>query len=220
MVRHCLASMGLCICLTSVLRAEENSPATPNKDLKPLQGLWESSWGGGDQGDGTVFLPVLTKMVISGEQMQWLGSPFGADGSGKINLGTNGKRKWIRWTCNVKVKGQPETKTVEFTYQIKRDDLTLYLDEGDKPFTLARVAGIQKPLANAVVEFVEANGIRDGELLITSYRILKSAHRGPGFVTAAEHSVPMQGASIFHVQECELEKITVDQVRGLLNKKT
>jgi hypothetical protein len=124
MFRHRVFLMVLCLCLPFLLSAEEQKTKPPEDDLKPLQGLWKGSWGGG-QRDGVIFQPVLSRIGINGDRVEWRGLPFESDGSGTISLSKKGEGKYLRFSYTVKADGQVQKKTVDVPYTVKGDALTL-----------------------------------------------------------------------------------------------
>ena len=219
MFRHRVFLMVLCLCLPFLLSAEEQKTKPPEDDLKPLQGLWKGSWGGG-QGDGVIFQPVLSRIGINGDRVECRGLPFESDGSGTISVSKKGEDKSLQFSYTVKADGQVQKKTVDVPYTVKGDALTLTFRENGE-CRLLRVTVQQQPLANASVECVLATGINDSDdLLITRYSVLNAAKIEAKYYEPHNQAIPTKDAAIFHVQEGELKKVTVDQARRLLNKQT
>ncbi|MAG94934.1 MAG: hypothetical protein CMJ48_14500 [Planctomycetaceae bacterium] len=206
-----------CVLLTGVARSDER-PDRSSGDLKTLYGLWRGSWGGGEN-DGVVFQPVKAELYIGEGRAVWQGLPM-LDGTGAIRL-SGGSPRSGRFTYSTMPKDKPQEKPVGFTYAIKGDTVVLDIGEDGKRVSLRRIAIEQTPFADVGVDFETARGVdREGNLLVTTYRVIRVGDRGPELHSPVSFVRPLEHAHIYRVLEHGAKRITVEEVRRLLRTPT
>jgi hypothetical protein len=180
-----------------------------------MEGLWSGSWGGGER-DGVVFQPVLAELVIDGEHVEMSGFRDAARVTGTVRFDPGSRQMQI--TATTGIGGQPAPEVIHYAYELKGPHLTLI--DGDKiEVHLQKCSGAEKPLADARVELVEAEGINDaGELLVTEFRVLRSGQTGKNYFEPWRRSLKTQRATVLLMQESGLKSISVDDARGLIRR--
>jgi hypothetical protein len=183
---------------------------------QPIEGLWFGAWGGGPRGDGTVMQPVMAELFVKGDHVELRHFRNLSSLTGTIRF--DEKTKQMRMTPKAEAGSAPAPKTVDYTYDIKRDTLTL--TDGTKfSIPLRRVDIAQNPLANAQVELVVASGInRAGDLLVTEFTELRLGSVGATYFRPQKRSLKTKQATVLFAQEAGLKKVTLDEARGLVRE--
>jgi hypothetical protein len=195
----------------------DGAPQDPASAAKSIEGLWSGAWGGGER-DGVVFQPVIAELLIKGDHVELCGFRNLGRLTGTVRLDARTKRMHI--TPAAGPGGQPKPKAIEFTYEIKADELTL-TDTDKVPVSLRRRRVAQNPLANLQVEFLTALGINDaGDLRVIEYRVLRAGQAGATYYEPQDRTLKTKQATVFLAQEVGLKKVTVDEARGLIRKAT
>lgn len=211
--------MLLGICVASVAMADDPQAKPVDAELAAIQGLWEGSWGGGNR-NGVIFQPVIAKLAIHGNRVEWWGLPQTGDGLGTIRLSRDDKSKTLRLTAAVKPGDASPGEVTQFSYAVKEDSLTLAVGEA-RECSFSRVAVSSPPRASVAVELVIAEGINDsGNLQIMRTRSRHVASLNAEYFEPERLNYSINDASIFRLEKRELKKLTVDQVRPLLQKPT
>jgi hypothetical protein len=163
-----------------------------------------------------VFQPVIAELFIRGEQLEITGFPHVGRLTGTVRFDAGAKR--LRITPAPAAGVQPAPKALEYAYEVKRDRLTL--TDGDRTtITLQRLHVVQKPLANAQVEFVAATGINDaGDLLVTKFTVLRAGRTGTTYYRPEKQLLSTKQATVLLVQETGLKKVTIEEARRLVGK--
>jgi len=115
-----LQSMAVALLFVGLSFADEPPTRKSVDDAKSIEGLWSGSWGGGGR-DGVVFQPVLAEMVIQGDKVELWGFRNANRFSGTVRVDTTARQ--LRMAP--KDSDLPATKTLDYTYEIKGDKLTL-----------------------------------------------------------------------------------------------
>src|SRR5262245_19663434 len=205
------------VCLMIVVCAGDAASQDAASAAKQIEGLWSGAWGGG-QRDGVVFQPVLAEMLIKGDYVEMCGFRNVGRLSGTVRCDATTKKMHI--TPAAAPGGQPKPKAVEFTYEIKGDELTL-TDTDKVPVSLSRRRVAQNPLANVQIEFLTASGFNaTGDLLVTEYRVLQAGKTGATYYQPQDRTLNTKQATVLLMQEAGLKKVTVDEARGLIRKAT
>jgi hypothetical protein len=203
------------VCLLLVACAGDVVPQDAANVAKSLEGLWSGAWGGG-QRDGVVFQPVIAEMLIQGDQVELCGFRNLGRLTGTVRFDARTRRMHI--TPAAGPEGKPRPKAIEFTYEIKGEELTL-TDADKVRVSLSRRPVAQNPLANVQVELLTASGINDaGDLLVTEYRVLKAGQAGATSYEPRNRTLKTRQATVLLAQEAGLKKVTVDEARGLIRK--
>lgn len=223
MIRRDLRIIAVALCLVGGLysHATPAHPASESKqpvtDSKAIEGLWSGAWGGGGR-NGVVFHPVLTELLIEGDHVELHGFRNVDRLTGTVRF--DARAKQLQITPKADDAGQPAPKTINYTYEIKGDELTL-IDSDEFPISLTRIRVARDPLGNAQVEFVAASGINDaGDLLVTAYAALRAGQTGTTYHRPENRSLKTKQATVHLVQESGSKKITVDEARGLIREST
>src|SRR5262249_34374526 len=138
--------------------------------------------------------------------------------TGTVRLDARAKRLHI--TPAAIPGDQPKPKAIEFTYEIKDDELTL-TDADKVPVSLRRRRVAQNPLGNVQMEAITATGINDaGDLLVTEYRVLRSGQAGATYFQPQDRRLKTKQATVLLAHESGLKKVTMDEARGLIRKAT
>jgi hypothetical protein len=190
----------------------------PVRDARPIEGFWLGPWGGGPRPDGTVMQPVMAELFIKGDHVELRHFRNMSTLSGTVRF--DEKTKQMRITPKAEAGDPPTPKTVDYTYDIKGDVLTL--TDGDKfSISFQKVPVAQDPLANAQVEIVVASGINQaGDLLVTEFTELRMGRVGATYFRPHKRSLKTKQATVLLAQEGGLKKITLDQARGLIREST
>jgi hypothetical protein len=185
---------------------------------QPVEGLWFGPWGGGPRPDGTVMQPVMAELFIKGDHVELRHFRNVSTLAGTVRF--DEKTRQMRITPKAEVGTATTPKTVDFTYDIKGDTITL--TDGTKfSIPLRRVDIAQNPLANAQVELVVASGInRAGDLLVTEFTELRLGSVGATYFRPQKRSLKTKQATVLLVQEAGLKKVTLDEARGLIREST
>jgi hypothetical protein len=205
------------VCLMLVACAGDGAPQDVASAPKSIEGLWSGSWGGGVR-DGAVFQPVIAEMLIKGDHVEMCGFRNLGRLTGTVRFDPRTKRMHI--TPAAGPEGKPKPKAIEFTYEIKAEELTL-TDADKVPVSLRRRRVAQNPLGNVQIQFLTASGIIGaGVLLVTEYRVLQAGKAGAIYYEPQDRTLKCKQATVLLAQEAGLKKVTVDEARGLIRKAT
>jgi hypothetical protein len=195
--------------------ADDNKPLA--NDLKPFQGLWSGSWGGGDA-NGVVFQPVLAEMVIHGDRVEVAGFRAAQRLRGTVRVDRAAKKLAIMPVATD--SRQNAQKEIEYSYELKSDGLTL-TDSDQVPVYLKQQPLQTNPLANVTVQLVAADEITDaGDLRVTEFTSVKAIRVDAPFHRAESRLLKTTGAAVFQSQEHGIKKISIQDARGSLKKST
>jgi hypothetical protein len=189
----------------------------PGSDVKAIEGLWHGSWGGGEV-QGTVYQPVLAELWIRGDQVELVGFRGAPPLIGTATIDESARR--LRITPKAERNGPPAPKALDYTYELKADQLDLI---GDDSFaiTLHRRPVVESPLADVQVEFVAADGIDDaGNLQVTRFGELRAGSAGTILHEPRHESLKTEDAVVFLARERDLKKIRIEKARGLIRERT
>jgi hypothetical protein len=222
MMRHNLRMMAMAVCLVGVARSGAVAPddpaansSAPVRASKPIEGLWSGSWGGGDR-DGVVFQPVIAELFIKGDHVELCGFRNPSRLTGTVRFDAIAKQ--MHMTPTAEAAGKSAPKTIDFGYEIKGDQLTLF-DSDRISITLQKHRALENPPANANLELVAATGINDaGDLLVTEFTVLRVGRTGATYFQPENHSLKTKQSTVLLIQETGLKKVSVDEARGLIRK--
>ena len=219
MVRILLLCMVVCVFLVDVVKPDEAPPDKSAAAPKALHGLWRGSWGrSGREDDGVVYMGSVGELYIGSGRAASKGLPI-PDGTGAIVLHSDGKRRWARFTYSVKEKGKPQQKPVDFSCEIRGDELTITIGDEGGSFSLTRVTVKETPFADINVDFEMARGVDgEGNLLATKFSAIRVGDRGPELPSRVSFARPLRNAHIYRVEENGAKKTTVEEVRRLLRE--
>jgi hypothetical protein len=217
MVSNTLRMMAIVLCLVGVSRSDDVTPKVRTDDSKSIEGLWFGFWGGGGA-NGVIFQPAKAELFIQGNHMELYGFHDVGRLTGTVRFDARTKQMHI--TPSAKAGGQPGPKAIDYLYEIKADELTL-IGSDRFSITLQRHRVVENPLANARVEFVAAAGIDDaGDLLVTEFTVLRAGRAGTAYSQPVDRSLKTKLSTILLAHETGLQKITVDEARGLIRAST
>jgi len=183
----------------------------------PLDGLWSGSWGGGGR-DGIVMQPVLAELWIDGDHGELTGFP--TVGSLHGTLRVDAGARLISIIPGAAADGSPPSETINYTYELKAESLTLTGSDGNV-IALGRRPTARDPLADVQVEFVTASAINDaGNLVITEFRWLRTGQDGKPWYERHELALNTQRATVLLVQESTLKEISNAEARPLVREST
>jgi hypothetical protein len=189
--------------------ALSNTPST-----SPLEGLWSGSWGGGERG-GVVMQPVLCELLIDGDHVEITGFPDAGELLGRIQVEADVRR--IQVIAAVGADGSPPPRTLDYTYELNGDALTLIANDG-RSIVLQRRHAVREALANIDVEFVAASGINSaGDLLVTEFRMVRDGLDQADWYEPRERTFNTQRATVLLVQESATKEISIDEARSLVH---
>jgi hypothetical protein len=223
MVRRDMRILAVAVSLVGVSCADNpvsnvsptDSAAAAN-ELQPIEGLWYGSWGGGERADGVVFQPVIAELFIEGDRAELAGFRNVPRLAGLVRFDASARQ--MRITPAAEAGGQSTPQTVDYTFQIDGDNLTL-TDSDKRSVELQKSHVEQNPFANSQMELVATNGIDDkGNLLVTEYSQLRVGRAGATYFQPRNRLLNTVGATIVLVQEAGLRKISIDEARGLVSK--
>jgi hypothetical protein len=209
------------------VKADERAPSNPAQQEKaaepenakanagPLEGAWFGSWGGGQVGE-TVFQPVRAYLYVQGDRAGFSGFRKVNRLEGTIRVDT--EARWARFLPARDDKEKPLRAVVEFTYELRGNQLTLIDDEG-VPIQFERRAASHVSQANVPLELVATAGIDDaGRLLVTRFSELRVDRAGLSFFEPGEQPLDLKQATILLVEEAGAKEIAVDEARRLVGK--
>lgn len=202
----------MAIALTAtVARADERD--NPLSDARLIEGLWEGSWGGGNAG-GAVLQPVMAELYVQGNRIELAGFPQGNRLRGSFEVDAINRRLKI---APDRGDDQKQTEPIELGYELKEGQLRI--GSGGQAVTLQKLTTVPDPLADAQVEVMQATGINDrGELLVTQYTALEAGEKKDTHYRQYDTALSTRRATILLVQAAELEEISLDRARELLQK--
>jgi hypothetical protein len=187
-------------------------------DAKLLEGLWSGSWGGGRNGDGVVFQPVLARAVISGNRIEVSGFRTIGNLAGTFRL--DSRRQEMHITPAGKAQNQSPAKVITYKYELKQDQMTL-TDSDQVPIGLSREPLARNPLANVQVEFAVASGINTaGDLLVTDHNWVEAGRAKETVYVPRKRILKLKSAAIFVVQDADCKRSSVAAVRESLREST
>ncbi|HVW00821.1 MAG TPA: hypothetical protein VHB77_10785 [Planctomycetaceae bacterium] len=212
MARSCVQLIVACV-LMVLLVSGHAVAQKPDEGKESLEGFWSGSWGGG-QRDGVVFQPVLAEMVIRGDRIETAGVRNAGRLSGTVTIDARQRR--LRMTPARERDDGPEPKTLEFSYELQKDTLTL-TDSEKVPMSFRRIRIQPNPLANVQVELVAAEGINDsGDLLLVEYSEL---HVGTSVSWHPHHrALKTRQAAVFVVADDDVKQISVNEARRFIRE--
>lgn len=237
MARSKFRMMAAAVCLVGVSCSGDVAPQGPAIDLqipagdskgsasdsdvrlssesKPFDGLWSGSWGAGNA-NGVFFQPVVAEMFIKGEHVELHGFRNASRLSGTVRFDANARQMQI--TPTAAPGAEPAPKTINYTYDLKGDELTL-TDSDNVSLNLQKLRDVQNPRANAQVELVEATGINAaGELLVTEFILVRAGQAGTEYFLPQDRKLNIRQATVLEVHETGLKQITLDEARRLIQK--
>jgi hypothetical protein len=192
--------------------APPNTPST-----SPLDGLWSGSWGGGES-DGVVMQPVLSELLIDGDHVEITGFPDTGDLLGTLQVEADAQRMQV--ISAVGADGSPPPRTLDYTYELNGDALTLIANDG-RSIVLQRRDAVRNALANVPVEFVAASGINGaGDLLVTEFSVLRAGREDAAWYEPRERAFNTRRATVLLVQESATKEISIDEARSLVHGST
>lgn len=213
MLRRAVKILAIVACLANAAHAED---AKPTKKTSAIQGLWHGFWGGGEA-DGAFMLPTMAELFIEEDIVRLRGFPKVGSIDGKLRI--DERKKKIAIAPQGKADGQPASKTLEYTYHLKGDKLTLS-GAGQASVTLERKRLDRDAIPRIKVDFLTATGIDEaGDLHVTEYTPLKAAEPSAAiYFRPYESKLKTKEATVFLVQKEGLKKISLSEARAVLRE--
>lgn len=243
MVYPAIRSLMVAVCLVCASCAEDGAPTIPASPAKApaddapapvidrddastdravsarnspaVDGLWVGSWGGGES-DGVVFQPVIAEMFVDGRQVELHGFRAVGNVTGTFRLDLDAGK--LQVFPNAETADQPAPDAIEFTCEIKGDQLSL-IDSDNVEIALRRRHIQSNPMANGQLEFVAASEINDaGDLIVTEFTMLKAGRAGKIFFEPHARTLKTDRAVVYQTQETGLKQVSLDEARELLRE--
>lgn len=207
----------IAVCVVCISRADDAVPKEAPGDSKPIEGLWQGSWGGGGA-DGVMMQPVVAELFVHGDKVELCQFPKVGSLTGTIRVDTSAKK--MRVSPRANAADQLAPKPIEYTYEIKGEQLTLTSSDNDKAsVSFGRCRMARDALANARVELVAATGINaEGDLLVTRFTVLRSDRAGATYFHPHDGKLKTKQATVLLVQKARLKDISVGEARALIGE--
>jgi hypothetical protein len=217
MSRYCLRISLIVLCLAGLSSGDNLAAQDAASDPKAIEGLWAGPWGHCVSPEGVVHQPVMAELLIKGSRVEMDSFPDFGQLWGTIRIDT--AKKLVRVSPKVE-PGSPPAKEIQFSYEIKKDKLTL-TDSNKRSIDFSRHGAARVPMAGTAVQIVVATGINNaGDLLVSEVSVLRAGRAGETFFDTAERKLKTRLATIFLEKETGLSKITVDEARRLIRQAT